>query len=192
MGNLRSVQKALEAASSADVRLVSSPEALSDAELVVLPGVGAFDHAVEELKNRGLFEPVAEAIKRGTPYLGLCLGLQLLFESSEEGVRPGLGILEGRVVRFKEGLRIPHMGWNRVDFAEDAGMAWARSGYFYFVHSYFAEPADASLTAGTTQYGARFTSVIRRGNILATQFHPEKSQDGGLGFLTSYLKEIQK
>jgi len=188
MGNLRSVEKAF-AHLGADACVTSNPKNLESADRIVLPGVGAFDHAVVELRNRGLFEPIREAIRGGKPYLGLCLGMQLLFEASDEGIERGFGILPGRVKRFDSKLKVPHMGWNRVELKDKNLPYWKDIGdgaYFYFVHSFYAE-AGSDACAAQTEYGIRFTSVIAKDNILATQFHPEKSQDNGLKMLKNFI-----
>ena len=190
MGNLRSVEKALTHL-GASVRVSGEPDLVSKADRIVLPGVGAFDHAVTELKTRRLFDPIRDAVLAGKPYLGLCLGLQLLFEASEEGTEKGFGILKGRVRRFPPVLKVPHMGWNQVRFASPDCPFWkgiAPDSYFYFVHSYYAEPADASVVEGHTEYGTPFASVVRKNRIFATQFHPEKSQETGLKLLKNYLE----
>lgn len=192
MGNLRSVEKALEKVGAA-VRVSSDPRDIEKADLVVVPGVGAFDHAVRELKDRKLFDPIRSAVKAGKPYLGLCLGLQLLFDRSDEGSEEGWGILGGSVLRFPHFMKTPHMGWNRVRLATPAlerEFGIQGDGRFYFVHSYFVVPRDRSDVFATTDYGFDFVSAVRRGNILATQFHPEKSQAQGLRFLKAAVREL--
>ena len=194
MGNLRSAQKGFEQAGHRAV-ITDDPAVIRDADAVVLPGVGAFKDCYEGLCSRGLVEPVKEAAASGKPFLGICIGLQLLFEESEEGgVSPGLGILPGRVIRFPEakqtGLKVPHMGWNQLkrvaerpcellDEAEE-------SPYVYFVHSYYAQPEDDSLVLATCEYGVEFAALVGRGNVYAVQFHPEKSQTQGIGILKSF------
>ena len=195
MGNLRSVQKGFEKV-GAQAEVTSDPDAVTQASKLVLPGVGAFGAAMHGLHRLGLAEPITQAIRRGVPYLGLCLGLQLLFErSTEEGEHPGLGLLKGDVVRFDfpqadRSRKIPHMGWNTIEF-EQPGPLLERipSGtFFYFVHSYYVRPADASVVAATTDYGIHFTSMIHRENVTATQFHPEKSQAAGLRMLANFAQ----
>lgn len=194
MGNLRSVQKALEAV-GAPAKVSCDPADIDRARLVVVPGVGAFDHAVRELKSRGLFDPIRKAAAAGKPYLGLCLGMQLLFDRSAEGTEEGWGLLRGSVLRFPHFMKSPHMGWNRVRLATaamDRNYGIEGDGRFYFVHSYFVVPKDAADTFGTTDYGFDFTSAVRKGNIMATQFHPEKSQAQGLRFLKAAVRELTR
>jgi len=202
MGNLRSVSKALESL-GASVRVTSDPRDVARAEKLILPGVGAFDAAMRELAARKLVEPVKAAIAAGKSYLGICLGLQLLFECSEEGDVPGLGVLRGAVKRFSfnsaprtphSALKIPHMGWNQVRGTgkgerEDCPLlnGIPDESYFYFVHSYYADPADRSLVALETEYGTRFASMVWKEKLFATQFHPEKSQAVGLKLLRNFV-----
>ena len=189
MGNLRSVQKAFEAC-GASPEVTSDPKDIEKADKIVLPGVGAFSHAMQELKKRKLLGVLKEKIGDGTPYLGLCLGLQLLFSRSEEGKEKGLGILPGEVKRFRGALKVPHMGWNTLSvkkkncpLLEGVGV----SDYFYFVHSFYAVPEEKSAVSSTTGYGKEFCSSVWQDNIFATQFHPEKSQKAGLGILRNFL-----
>jgi len=192
MGNLRSVSKAFER-SGFEVAVSSDPERVLRAAKLVVPGVGAFGDAMKELTKRGLVEPILAQIQRGTPYLGICLGYQLLFEQSEEGGGcEGLCVFRGRVVRFPDwlrskGLKVPQIGWNRVDFVRPSPIfAGLASGtYFYFVHSYYPEPEEA-IVAARTVYGVSFASAIHSGNVFATQFHPEKSQAAGLKVIESF------
>src|ERR1035437_7791929 len=197
MGNLRSVQKALERVGG-DARLVRTPQELSGAKKIVFPGVAAFGDAREQLRSQKLVEPIVAAVRAGTPYLGFCLGLQLLFEGgTEDGEHKGLGILGGKVVKFEFGadmasqrLRIPHMGWNQVHWKRDCPMLRGieQGAYAYFAHSYYRVPADPSITVTTTDYGYSFTSSVWKDNIFATQFHPEKSQAVGLKLLENFVK----
>ncbi len=190
-GNLRSVANAVQAL-GIEPRLVSAPEDMAGLSHLILPGVGAFGDCMAELEKRGLTGAIREWILSGKPYFGICLGYQILFEESEEmaGTR-GLGVFPGKVKRFKEdGRKIPHMGWNSAVPRDPADPAWAGLGespYFYFVHSYFPEPADPSIIAMETEYGEKFASAIRSGAVLATQFHPEKSQQAGLRLLGNFL-----
>lgn len=189
MGNLRSVEKAFQHL-GADAHVSSDPSLIQKASKIVLPGVGAFDHAVQELQKRSLFDPIRTAVAAGKPYLGLCLGLQLLFEGSDEGKEKGFGLLPGRVLRFPQGEKVPHMGWNEVSIAGGDSPFWKgipQPAYFYFVHSYYAAPANG-WSEGRTRYGVEFASVVRKGNIFATQFHPEKSQENGLRLLKNYIE----
>ena len=190
MGNLRSVQKGLERVGfPAEVTRDAGRIEASDG--VVLPGVGAFGACMDNLRTYGLVDAVRRVINRGTPFLGICLGMQLLFEESEEfGPVPGLGIFPGRVVRFRDlsGLQVPHMGWNQITKRKNPPhLDGIDSGAFvYFVHSYYVVPADPDLTATTTDYGIEFTSAIARDNVFATQYHPEKSQAVGLKILENF------
>ena len=191
-GNLRSVCKALEA-SGADARLITSPAQLGAAEAIVVPGVGAFADCAANLQATGLWDPLKEWISSGRPYLGICLGYQLLFDSSEEspGVE-GLGVLPGRVVRFPAGaLKVPHMGWNTLTALRGplyAGLPDATS--VYFVHSFYPMPTDPTLASATCEYGAPFAASVSRGSLHATQFHPEKSQAAGLAILRNVLSTL--
>jgi len=197
MGNLRSVQKALQRVGG-DARLVRTPDELARAEKVVLPGVAAFGDAMNQLRSRGLIEPLLEAVRDGRWYLGLCLGLQLLFEVSyEEGEHEGLGVLAGKVVRFEfsrqrraERLSVPHMGWNRVFHAGECPLLDGidDGAYVYFAHSYHVVPDDDGVAATTTDYGFRFVSAVWKDNVFATQFHPEKSQEVGLKLLENFVR----
>jgi glutamine amidotransferase len=192
IGNLRSVQKAFESV-GAQASLVSRPELITSADHVVLPGVGAFADCVAKIRSSGLVEPVLQHIKSGKPFLGICVGLQMLFDVGyEDGEHAGLGVLKGKCVRFDVdqtlGLKVPHMGWNQLtrrkespllkDLSEDCGV--------YFVHSYHVQPSDESIVATTTDYGRPFVSSVWRDNVVATQFHPEKSQKVGLQILANF------
>jgi glutamine amidotransferase len=153
--------------------------------------VGAFHDAMEELRRLSLVQPVLDAAEASVPILGLCLGMQLMFQTSEEGNARGLGILPGRVRRFEQlpGLKIPHMGWNRLDEANDVHLETGE--YYYFVHSFYCEPEQAEITAAVSRHGCQFTAAVRQNNVLLTQFHPEKSGDSGLRLLSSWLsKEV--
>jgi len=190
MGNLRSVQKALEKLGYHAV-ITSDPQTIARAEKLILPGVGAFADAMKRLHQAGLVIPIREHIAADKPFLGICLGLQLLFEKSyEDGEHSGLGILRGEVVRFADvpGLKVPHMGWNQVVHTGECPLfAGVPSGsYVYFVHSYYAVPAEAEVVAARTEYGGWFTSAVWRGRLFATQFHPEKSQQVGLRMLANF------
>jgi glutamine amidotransferase len=195
MGNIRSVSKALEhVAPQAEVLVTSDPEAIRTAERVVVPGQGAMPDCMRQLAASGAREAVIEAAA-DKPFLGICIGLQMLFEHGEEGNTTGLGLLPGRVPRFaatgqNAGLKIPHMGWNEV-VQERPHALWhgiADRSRFYFVHSYYPEPADRSMTVGSCAYGISFTCAVARDNIFAVQFHPEKSQNSGLQLLANFVQ----
>jgi glutamine amidotransferase len=188
MGNLRSVQKAFEKV-GAEARVVQDPRELAGAVGIVLPGVGAFGQAMENLKAAGWVEPLREACAKGLPFIGICLGMQLLFESSEEmGQHAGLGILAGDVRRFRGNLKVPQMGWNQIHIQypnpllEDV----PDGSYAFFVHSYYCVPRDNSVVLATTAYGIEFASVVGRENVFGAQFHPEKSQRVGLSMLENF------
>jgi len=193
-GNLRSVQKALEAC-GAEAILTSNEDGLSGADAVVVPGVGAFGDCARNLANTGLWEPIKSWIAADRPYLGICLGYQLLFESSEEnpGVS-GLGVFAGTVKRFRSGIeKIPHMGWHELDVrTPDTGLykGISQPPSVYFVHSYYPAPADPTLISATCDYIEPFAASICCGRIHATQYHPEKSQGTGLAILSNFLKSI--
>jgi imidazole glycerol-phosphate synthase subunit HisH len=190
MGNLRSVQKGFQQVGQQAV-VTSDPAQVAAAAKVVLPGVGAFEDAMTELKRRGLVEPVLAAIDSGKPFLGICLGLQLLFDTGyENGRHAGLGVLRGEVVRFDlpAEYSVPHMGWNQLVIRRPAPLlaGLAEGTFVYFVHSYYVVPEDAEVVAADTDYGGPFCSMIWRGNVYATQFHPEKSQSDGLRMLKNF------
>ena len=192
MGNLRSVQKGFEKVGHA-ASITSDPGELAKAEKIVLPGVGAFGDAMAELRRRELIEPIRQAIATGKPFLGICLGLQLLFDTGYEGGEyEGLGVLPGKVVRFDlpPGFKVPHMGWNRGVIRRKAPMlAGVEDGaFFYFVHSYFAVPDDPGVVAVEADYGHPFCAAVWRDNLFATQFHPEKSQAAGLALLKNFAE----
>jgi imidazole glycerol-phosphate synthase subunit HisH len=190
MGNLRSVQKALQhVAPEARVEITSDPQRVRDSDRVVFPGQGAMPDCMRSLRDSGLGDAVGEAA-RGKPFLGLCIGQQMLFEHSAEGDTPGLALVAGRVKGFarRPGLKIPHMGWNEVrQVAPHALWRGIDDGArFYFVHSFYCEPAERAVAAGETDYPDAFTSAIARDNIFATQFHPEKSSAAGLALLRNF------
>jgi imidazole glycerol-phosphate synthase subunit HisH len=191
MGNLRSVSKALEhVAPRAEVVVSADAHAIRAADRVVVPGQGALPDCMRSLAASGALEPVVEAIAQ-KPFLGICLGLQMLFEHGEEGDTPALGVFAGRVPRFASTrLKIPHMGWNEV-LQENAHPVWAGisdRSRFYFVHSYYPAPADRTLSAARCVYGVPFTCAVARDNIFAVQFHPEKSQSAGLQLLSNFVR----
>lgn len=192
MGNLRSVQKAFEKLGT-PAEIVSRPEQVLAATKLVLPGVGAFRDAIHELERLELVEPIREFVRNDKPFLGICLGLQLLFDVSyEDGTWSGLGIVPGEVVRFPAtaDLKVPHMGWNTLQPVGSPRLLadLPTNPSVYFVHSYYVVPRDESVIAARTEYGVTFTSVIQRGNLTATQFHPEKSQKVGLKLLDNFAK----
>ncbi|MFA5779640.1 MAG: imidazole glycerol phosphate synthase subunit HisH [Elusimicrobiota bacterium] len=194
MGNLRSVQKAFEYIGKKAV-ITSDRKKILKASLVVLPGVGSFSAAMTNLKKLNLIETVKNIISDGKPFLGLCLGMQILFEKSEEGNCRGLGIFHGKVRKFsyKHNLKIPHMGWNTVKQLKMKNKknkifdGVTDNSYFYFVHSFYVAPKDKKIIATTTNYGINFASSVFCKNIFATQFHPEKSQKNGLKLLKNYV-----
>jgi glutamine amidotransferase len=191
MGNIRSVSKALEHVAPRDaVRVTADPQLIRSCDRVVVPGQGAMPDCMRQLAASGAREAVVEAA-RNKPFLGICIGLQMLFEHGEEGDTAGLGLLPGRVPRFHvAGLKIPHMGWNEV-VQERPHALWsgiADRSRFYFVHSYYPQPADRSLTAASCAYGVSFTCAVARDNIFAVQFHPEKSQNSGLQLLSNFVQ----
>jgi len=194
VGNLFSVEKALVAA-GAEAQVTNDAETIRQAERIVLPGVGAFGDCMREFKNSGLVEVLKERVREGVPLLGICVGLQILFEDSEEspGV-PGLGILKGHVKKIKApGLKVPHMGWNSLEPTSNSSGLWqglAMPSYVYFVHSYHAVPDDKAIVTAVAQYGTELTAAVCQGNIYATQFHPEKSGDVGLQILKNFNKGL--
>jgi glutamine amidotransferase len=192
MGNLRSVQKGFEKVGHRAV-ITSDPRELERADKVVLPGVGAFGDAMAELRRRELVEPIRAAVDSGKPFLGICLGLQLLFDTGYEGgTHEGLGILRGEVVRFNlpHEYKVPHMGWNQLAIRRPAPLLAGLPDrvHCYFVHSYYVVPADAEIVAAETDYPTPFCSVVWRDNLFATQFHPEKSQRHGLRMLANFAE----
>jgi len=192
MGNLGSVHKALLRV-GCQAEITDDPDQISRAEAVVLPGVGAFDDCVKNLVDRGLDAAVKDSVNDGKPFLGICLGLQMLFDSSEEGGKyPGLGIVPGKVVRFTHDLKIPQIGWNQISIRKPAPhfAGVADGSWVYFVHSYYVVPEDDSVVATVTNYGYDFVSAIWRDNVFATQFHPEKSQAVGLKILENFGKLV--
>ncbi|MCB0219093.1 MAG: imidazole glycerol phosphate synthase subunit HisH [Chrysiogenetes bacterium] len=197
-GNLRSVQKAFETVGH-EAQIISRAQDIERAERLVLPGQGAFKDCMATLEGQGMVAPLRSYLASGRPYLGLCLGLQILFDWSEEhGGAEGLGVVAGKVPRFVsplrgengEHLKVPHMGWNAVEFVGDQPLfGGIESGtYFYFVHSYYVAPEDGSVAAARTRYGIDFVSAIRKGPIMATQFHPEKSQKAGLSVIKNFCE----
>lgn len=192
MGNIRSVSKAIEAAGG-EITITQNLEEIKKSKAIVLPGVGAFRDCMANLNELGLLDVVKEEILRGKPYLGICLGMQILFTESEEfGICKGLDIMKGKVIRFSlpKEYKIPHMGWNRVKFMKKNKLLSdvPDSSYFYFVHSYYVVPDEKVVVGGVTDYGVEFTSMVIYENIFATQFHPEKSQKMGLKLLKNFIQ----
>ena len=192
-GNIKSVEKALLSMGETPV-LTRDPEVILQADHIILPGVGSFGDAMENLNKFGLIDVIHEAINRQIPFLGICLGLQFLFESSEEtpGVA-GLGILKGKIVRIPEGpgLKIPHMGWNSLNVREGASLfkGLEKEPYVYFVHSYYLQAKDPKIVAATTEYGVTIHASVEKENVFACQFHPEKSSKTGLAILKNFLAQ---
>ncbi|WP_456465966.1 imidazole glycerol phosphate synthase subunit HisH [Persephonella sp.] len=196
MGNLRSVSKALEKV-GLEVKVSSDPKDVDNAKGIVVPGVGAFGDAMHNLERLGLLQPVLRSIQKGKPYLGICLGLQILFEYGYEfGEHKGLGVLKGKVIRFenKENFKVPHMGWNQIWIKQKEGLFTnIRDGeYFYFVHSFYAVPSENMDIASSTDYIVDFCSAVQKENVWAVQFHPEKSQKAGLKLLENFKYFVKK
>jgi imidazole glycerol-phosphate synthase subunit HisH len=194
MGNLRSVEKGFFKV-GVDARVVRDAKAINNSKAIVLPGVGAFKDCMKNLEDMSLIDVIIKSIRTGKPYLGLCLGLQVLFSESEEfGVYRGLDVLGGKVARFRTGLKVPHMGWNTVKIVARPPIfnGIEDESYFYFVHSYHVAPDNTTVTAGTTEYGIPFTSMVWKDNVFATQFHPEKSQANGLRILKNFGDYVKK
>ena len=192
-GNLRSVCNSLKKL-SVDCHVVKAPSDLNKIQTMIFPGVGSFGDSSDQLKKQSLFEPIREWIINDRPFLGICIGFQMLFDSSEESPgSEGLGIIPGKVIKFSEqtNLKVPHMGWNKVQIKNLNDPVWQKIDdftHFYFVHSYFPKPDNPGVSSSTTAYGVDFTSSIRYGNIFGTQFHPEKSQKSGLRLIENFLK----
>jgi glutamine amidotransferase len=196
MGNLHSACKGLEKAGATPVITDSAQEILT-ADAVVLPGVGAFDPAMQQLRSRDLVSPIKDVIAAGKPFLGICLGLQILFEHSEEGKEAGLGIIRGKVRHFRPepDITIPHMGWNQLNYTQPHHPIWQgipNGTRVYFVHSYYVDPVNPKVTAATVQHGTQVvTSAIAQDNLVAVQFHPEKSSTAGLHLLSNFVTQVR-
>ena len=187
-GNLRSVAKALESIGVSPI-VTGDASQIASADAVVLPGVGSGPAAMDALRQRNLVEPIRECVASGRPFLGVCLGLQLLLDRTEEGGADCLGSVAGRVKRLPDGLKVPHMGWNSVRFKREHPVfkGIPQDSHFYFVHSYYAAPDDETWVAGTTDYGVSFCSIYAKDNVVATQFHPEKSGRMGLKIYQNFV-----
>ena len=192
-GNLRSVCNSLKKL-SVNSTLVRSPEDIEDISSIIFPGVGSFGDSSEQLKKQRLFDPIKSWLKDDRPFLGICIGFQMLFEKSDESPNSdGFGVIPGKVVRFPEenSLKVPHMGWNEIKVRNSSDPIWKgikTSTHFYFVHSYYPEPLESNSVSSITSYGLEFASSVRCGNIFGTQFHPEKSQTAGLKLISNFLK----
>lgn len=197
MGNLHSACKGLEFAGATPI-VTDQPDVLHRADGVVLPGVGAFDPAMRNLRDRNLTQPICDVIASGKPFLGICVGLQLLFEASEEGTEPGIGVLKGHLRKFnpEPGITIPHMGWNQLQLNQPQHPLWddiTSDEWVYFVHSYYAETSDPTLIAATVTHGSqRVTAAIAQDNLMAVQFHPEKSAKTGLQLLANFVAMVKQ
>ena len=197
MGNLHSACKGLEKAGATPI-VTDNVQDLRTADGIVLPGVGAFDPAMQHLRDRDLIEPIRSVIASGKPFLGICLGLQVLFERSDEGREPGLGIIAGKIREFvkEPGMTIPHMGWNQLHLTQPASPLWQHlttGDWVYFVHSYYAEPTDTSVIAATVTHGSQIvTAGIATENVMAVQFHPEKSSTAGLQLLSNFVASVEQ
>jgi imidazole glycerol-phosphate synthase subunit HisH len=194
MGNLGSVTMAIRLFTK-DVRVSDDPKSVRDSKALVLPGDGAFGAAMQNLKSRGWIGPLRDFVGEGKHFLGICLGYQLLFSSSEEfGSHEGLGFIPGKVVRFKgDGLKVPHMGWNNVSLTRESKFMKGipTDSYFYFIHTFYPVPEDHSVVLGESEYGERFACIVERGNLIATQFHPEKSHNAGIQIIENFVRDIQ-
>ena len=190
-GNLRSVSRAVERA-GVTPRVTSDPAEVAAADGLIVPGQGSGPSAMRALQARDLVRPLLDYIASGRPYLGVCLGLQLLLDATDEGDADCLGLAPGRVRRLPDGLKVPHMGWNTVRFQREHPL-WEgipQDSHFYFVHSYYADPVERSDVAGLTEYGVEFCSIYAHDNVVATQFHPEKSGDNGLRIYANFVKQV--
>lgn len=197
MGNLHSACKGIQKAGGTP-KITDSPREIALADAVILPGVGSFDPAVQQIRARHLEKPIQDAISSGKPFLGICLGLQILFDASEEGTEAGLGIIPGIVRRFRSepNVTIPHMGWNQLEITQPSLPLWQElpdHPYVYFVHSYYVEPSNPSVNAAMVTHGSQtVTAAIARDNVVAVQFHPEKSAASGLKILSNFVSQIRE
>jgi len=192
-GNLRSVVHALKHLKVKEMQVVQRPEQLAGAEKIILPGVGAFGSCMAQMHEQELVAPLKDALAAGIPYLGICVGMQMLFDVGEEmGEHAGLGILRGRVIRFPHfaDRKVPHMGWNQLNFRRESALltGLGEKNYVYFVHSYYCAPTDPNAVMASVDYGIEFAAFVQCGNIFGVQFHPEKSQSTGLRILANFLR----
>lgn len=195
MGNLASVRNAFLKVGETDIQVTGDPALVKKADGILLPGVGAFGDAMRQLEETGLADVLRDRAFAGVPFLGICLGFHLIFEKGYEGgVFDGLGLVKGSVVRFDISEPVPHMGWNTAHFKRKEGIfdSFQKDVYFYFDHAYFPEPSDAHVVAAVTKYEVEFPSAILKGNIMGTQFHPEKSHQNGLRIIRRFADEVQK
>ena len=192
--SLKQLPKSKSSVNKIHVSATSDPEQIRSADAMIFPGQGANDSSMRPLRSSGLVDPIKEFVQNGKLFLGICLGLQLILEGSDEGVEPGLGLVDGWVRHLPAGHKIPHMGWNTVNFRIDHPIfsGIPENSYFYFVHSYYADPEDKTLVSGTTMYGVDFCSAIASYNLVAVQFHPEKSGDTGLILYRNFVDLMQK
>jgi imidazole glycerol-phosphate synthase subunit HisH len=192
-GNLHSACKGIQAA-GAEAIVTDSPAVLAEADGILLPGVGAWDPTLQSIRSHQLEQPIKDAITSGKPFLGICMGLQVLFEFSDEGHDPGLGIVPGHVRKFKSeaNIRIPHMGWNQLHLTQSQAALWKATpedSWMYFVHSYYVDPTDPAMVAATITHGSQtVAAAIAHDNLMAVQFHPEKSSDSGMALLANFVK----
>ncbi|MDA8233447.1 MAG: imidazole glycerol phosphate synthase subunit HisH [Clostridia bacterium] len=194
MGNLRSVQKGFEKVGY-EAKIVQDRGEVLAARGVILPGVGAFKDAMDNLRDADLIDPIQQVVAKGTPFLGICLGMHLLFETGEEwGIHEGLGLLKGTVRKLPGGVKVPHMGWNQIEVVHESPIIQGipHGADFYFVHSYYVDPADEKVITTQTDYGIKFTSIVSQGNVFGIQFHPEKSSALGLQILKNFGELIEK
>lgn len=188
-GNLRSIRRALET-NGAETVITSDPDEVRKADAVVLPGVGHAGHAIGEIDRRGLTPAIRESVESGKPFLGICVGMQVLFEHQQEGDTQGFGFLKGNVRAIEGATKLPHIGWNQV--SSEAPSNGLDNGYFYFVHSFIADPTNLDDIAATSNYGEQFAVVVKSGNVWGTQFHPEKSGPAGIDFLATWVNEVDR
>jgi len=189
-GNLRSIQRGLESHALPTV-ISPDPGEIAKADAVVLPGVGNASHAMDRLRASGIADAIYDVTSAGKPFLGICVGMQVLFEAQEEGNAMGLGLLKGEVIKLTESEKVPHIGWNISRAVREPLAGEAPEAFFYFVHSYVARPADTNDVVATATYGQTFPSVVMRDNVWGTQFHPERSSNNGLAFLGLWAKQVR-